>query len=425
MRTWIQALDVPPYEAGRMALDARFGRLWTATIASNLGDGLVAAAFPLLAASITRSPTAIAGLTVAMGLPWLVLGPFAGAIVDRHDRRRAMIAFDVGRGCVVAALALLVLVGTGSILALYAAVVLIGVGETIVDTSSQAMLPALVERRDLERANARLFATQTVAQRFVGPPLGGYLFAVAATVPIFTDAVSFLLAAFVVATIPGGFGPVRADASAATSIRADTLEGLRWLWRHGPIRAFAIGAAVLNVAITAGEAILVLFAQEILHVSGIGFGLLLAATAAGYTAGAAAAPRVVGRIGRRTVVLASVGALAGALAVVAAGILLPTIVALAVVGVASGLWDVIAVSYRQAAVPDRLMGRIMAAYRFVAYGAFPIGALLGGAIADAAGIRLPFVFGAVLALLLVPFLWMALSGVELDPARARPEQLAG
>ena len=294
-----------------MALDARFGRLWTATIASNLGDGLVAAAFPLLAASITRSPTAIAGLSVAMGLPWLVLGPFAGAIVDRHDRRRAMIAFDVGRGCVVAALALLVLGGTGSILALYAAVLLIGAGETIVDTSSQAMLPALVEPGDLERANARLFATQTVAQRFVGPPLGGYLFAVAATVPIFADAASFLLAAFVVATIPGGFGPARADATAATSIRGDTLEGLRWLWRHGPIRTFAVGAAVLNVAITAGEAILVLFAQEVLHVSGIGFGLLLAATAAGYTAGAAAAPRVVGRIARRTVVLVSVGGLAG------------------------------------------------------------------------------------------------------------------
>src|SRR5215204_6865862 len=97
-----------------MALGGSFRRLWTATVASNLGDGLVAAAFPLLAASITRSPTAIAGLSVAAGLPWLVFGPFAGAIVDRHDRRRWMIVFDLGRPSVVAALALLIVVGQGS-----------------------------------------------------------------------------------------------------------------------------------------------------------------------------------------------------------------------------------------------------------------------------------------------------------------------
>jgi MFS family permease len=404
-----------------MALDARFGRLWTATVASNLGDGLVAAAFPLLAASITRSPTAIAGLSVAAGLPWLLVGPFAGALVDRWDRRRSMVAFDLGRGCVVAALALLVVAGTQSLVALYASVLLIGLGETIVDTASGSILPALVDPNELERANGRLFATQTVAQRFVGPPLGGLLFALAAAAPIFVDAGSFLLAALVVATIRGSFRPARSEGAAVTTIRADTIEGLRWLWAQRGIRAFAIGAAVLNVAITAGEAILVLYASEVLDVSGVGFGILLAATAAGYTIGAAVAPRIVGRIARRTVVLVSVTSVAGALAIVAAGALVPTLLALVLIGVASGLWDVIAVSYRQAAVPDRLLGRIMAAYRFIAYGAFPIGALIGGAIAGAAGLRAPFVFGAALSLGLVPYLRSALSGVALDPTEELPE----
>jgi MFS family permease len=154
----------------------------------------------------------------------------------------------------------------------------------------------------------------------------------------------------------------------------------------------------------------------VLDVSGVGFGLLLAATAAGYTAGAAAAPRIVEGIARRTVVLLAVVALAASLAVVTWGRLVPTLLALGVSGVAAGLWDVIAVSYRQAAVPDRLIGRIMAAYRFIAYGAFPIGALAGGAIAGVAGLRAPFAFGAVLTLVLVPYLWAAFSGVELDPA---------
>jgi MFS family permease len=404
-----------------MALGGGFRRLWTATIASNLGDGLVAAAFPLLAASITRSPTAIAGLSVAAGVPWLVFGPFAGAIVDRHDRRRWMIAFDLGRACVVAALALLLLAGTRSLATLYAVVFLIGLGETIVDTASQAIMPALVDARDLDRANGRLFAAQTVAQRFVGPPLGGYLFALAAAVPIVVDSTSFLVAALVVATIPGRFRPERPETAGAAGIRTETAEGLRWLWRHRPIRAFAIGAAVLNIAITAGEAVLVLFAQEVLDVSGVGFGLLLAATAAGYTLGAAAAPWIARRMARRTVVLVAVGAVSASLAIVTAGLLVPAMLALGAIGVASGLWDVIAVSYRQAAVPDRLLGRIMAAYRFIAYGAFPIGALIGGAIATAAGLRAPFAFGAVLTIVLLPFLWSALSGVELDPAEVRSE----
>jgi MFS family permease len=404
-----------------VALERRFARLWIATVSSNLGDGLVAAAFPLLAASITDSPTAVAGLTVAMGLPWLVVGPFAGAVVDRWDRRRSMIAFDLGRGCVVAGLALLIVAGMGSLPTLYVAVLLIGLGETIVDTASQSILPALVDPSELERANGRLFATQTVAQRFLGPPLGGYLFALAAAAPVFVDAGSFLLAALVIATIPGRFGAARAETTTATTIRAETVEGLRWLWRHRPIRAFAVGAAVLNVAITAGEAILVLFAREMLHVSEVGFGLLLAATAVGYTAGAAATPHIVGRIDRRTVVLVAVAGVAAALSVVAIGSLVLTLAALGVVGLASGLWDVIAVSFRQAAVPDRLLGRIMAAYRFIAYGAFPIGAVIGGTIADVAGLRAPFVFGAVLTLALVPFLWSALSGVALDPSRARAE----
>jgi MFS family permease len=399
-----------------MALGGGFRKLWTATVASNLGDGLVAAAFPLLAASITRSPTAVAGLSVAAGLPWLLFGPFAGAIVDRHDRRRSMIAFDLGRACVVAALALLVIAGTRSLTALYAVVFLIGLGETIVDTASQAIMPSLVDPADLDRANGRLFATQTVAQRFVGPPLGGLLFVLAAAAPVVADSASFLLAALVVAAIPGRFRPAGASAPGVGGVLAETAEGLRWLWHHGPIRAFAIGAAVLNVAITAGEAVLVLYAQEVLGVSGVGFGLLLAATAAGYTAGAAAAPRIVAAIARRTVVLLAVVALAASLAVVTAGRLVPTLLALGVSGVAAGLWDVIAVSYRQAAVPDRLIGRIMAAYRFIAYGAFPVGALAGGAIAGIAGLRAPFAFGAVLTLVLIPYLWTAFSGVELDPA---------
>jgi MFS family permease len=88
-----------------------------------------------------------------------------------------------------------------------------------------------------------------------------------------------------------------------------------------------------------------------------------------------------------------------------------------VIGIATGFWDVIAVSYRQAAVPDRLLGRIMAAYRFVAYGAFSLGATLGGVIARIGGNRAPFLAGALVVGALIPYLMVALRSVELDPAR--------
>jgi MFS family permease len=119
------------------------------------------------------------------------------------------------------------------------------------------------------------------------------------------------------------------------------------------------------------------------------------------------------------IVLFAVGGIAVSLAVVTAGLLVPTFAALGAIGVASELWDVIAVSYRQAMVPDRLLGRIMAAYRFIAYGAYPIGALVGGVIASLAGLQASFAFGAGATLILIPFLWSALSGVERDPAIAR------
>ena len=399
-----------------MAFRSGFWRLWVATIASNLGDGLVVAAFPLLAATITSSPTAVAGVTVAAGAPWLLFGLFAGALMDRHDRRRWMVGIDLSRAAVVGVMAISVATAHTSLWALYAVVFFIGLGETIADTAAQAILPALVDAPELDRANGWTFAAQTVAQRFIGPPLGGALFVLAAAVPIAMDATSFLIAALVVASIHGRFRPVRPSGETARGIGAETAEGLRWLWNHGPIRAFAIGAAVLNIAIVAGEAVLVLFAQQILGLKGAGFGLLIAATAVGYTAGSGFAPRVVSRVDRRTVVVAAVIAVAVSLLVTAMGLVVPTILGLALIGVASGLWDVIAVSYRQAAVPDTMLGRIMSAYRFVAYGAFPVGALVGGVLAALAGLRAPFIFGGALSLLLAPFLWRAFVEVDLDPA---------
>lgn len=404
----------------------RFGRLWVATVASNLGDGLVLAAFPLLAASLTNDPIAISALTATMGLPWLVLGPISGAIVDRYDRRILMVAFDALRATSLALYAIAVVTGAGSLWLLYLVVFLIAAGETIVDTSAQSLLPALVSKDELDRANGRLFSTMTIAHRFLGPPLGGLLFGVVVVAPVIADSASFAIAAFLILSLKGHYSASTKEARAVQSVRASVVEGLLWLWAHRPIRTFAIGAALLNIGIVAGEAILVLFATEQLSLGGVGFGALFAATAAGYAGGSAVASPITARADRLKVIGMSVAGVALALAVVAsARHWLVAAVGLFVIGLASGLWDVIAVSFRQAAVPDRLLGRIMAAYRVIAHGSIPVGALLGGISARLGGNRAAFLVGSAVVLLAVFYVVANLRGVELDPAKVDEEATFG
>lgn len=398
----------------------RFGRLWGATIASNLGDGLVLAAFPLLAATLTTDPIAISALTAAMGLPWLLLGPVSGAIVDRYDRRILMVTFDTVRAACLALFAVALMTGTESLVLLYVVVFLIAAGETVVDTSAQALLPAVVSKEDLDRANGRLFSTMTIAHRFIGPPLGGLLFGVAAVVPVVADSASFAVAAILILTLRGSYSASSKQARALQGVAESVAEGLGWLWTHRPIRTFAVGAALINVGVMAGEAILVLFATDELSLGGLGFGAFFAAGAAGYAAGSAVAPPITARADRLRVVAISVAGIAVALALVAvASHWLVAAGGLFAIGVASGLWDVIAVSFRQAAVPDRLRGRIMAAYRVIAHGSIPLGALLGGIAARIGGDRAAFWAGSTVVLVAAFYVAANLRGVVLDPAEVQ------
>ena len=394
----------------------RFARLWAAAVASNLGDGLVLAAFPLLAAAITVDPVAISGIAVASGLPWLILAPFSGAVVDRFDRRVLMVMFDMFRAITLGLFAVAVWSGVATIWALYLVVLVISAGETVVDTSAQSILPAIVPKERLDTANGRLFSTMTIAHRFIGPPLGGFLFGVAAFVPVVADSASFAIAAILIFGLKGRFKPP-IETETPVGFRRSVAEGLVWLWENRPIRTFAFGAALLNIGIMAGEAILVLFAGEDLGLGGTGFGGLFAATAAGYAGGSALAPRLTKAIARLRIIAVAVAVVSLSLlgigwarhwATAAAGLL--------AIGVASGLWDVIAVSYRQAAVPDRLLGRIMAAYRVIAHGSIPVGALLGGFVARAGDNRLAFFVGGSVVAVAFVYVVASLRGVELDPA---------
>jgi MFS family permease len=371
-----------------------FRRLWAAVGVSNLGDGVASAALPLLAAALTRDPALVAGLAIAQQLPWLLFALPAGAIVDRSDRRVLMWRTDAVRGLALIAFALLVALDQGSLALLYALAFALGTAETLFDTAYRSLLPRLVPRDELERANARLHGAEIVANRFAGPPLGGLLFAAAASAPLFLDAGSFLLAALAVFAIGGSFRPSAARVDAAP-IRAAVGEGLRWLAGHRLLRSLAVVVSVWHLVWAAGNAILVLYAQELLGLGSAGYGILLAAGAAGSLVGTVVAPRLAALLGRRLALAGSV-ALAGVaeLGLAMTSSWLVAAIALGIAGACAVVWNVITVALRQRLAPEQLLGRVNGAYRFAAMGAVAVGAGLGGILASVE-LRLPFIVAAV------------------------------
>ncbi len=380
-------------------LGLRFAKLWGAVTVSNLGDGVMGVAFPLLVASITRDPVLVAGATVAGRIPWLLFALPAGAYVDRLDRRRVMVAVDWGRALIVGLLGFMLLIGEVSLAVVYVIAFVLGSAETLFDTASEAFLPSIVSDDQLDAANGKLQATEWAGNMFIGPPLGAAMFAAAAAVPFVFDAASFAVAALLVSSISGTI--VRDTASRPQNLSSEISEGVRWLWRHTVLRTLAIMAGVTNLVGMGIIAIFVLFAQDILDLGDIGYGLILATLGLGGLVGALIAPVVTRRLGQgRTLLASQLGLAVGALVMGATSNVAIAAVVVAVYGLLIALWNVVAVSLRQRLTPDDLRGRVASVARLLAWGTQPIGALLGGVIAGAVGLRGPFFVAAVVWLLL-------------------------
>ncbi|SCF27052.1 Predicted arabinose efflux permease, MFS family [Micromonospora purpureochromogenes] len=391
-----------------------FARLWTASAVANLGDGVTMIAGPLLVASISDDPAAVAAAAVAPQLPWLLFALVSGALVDRFDRRRLVVAVNLARGAVLAALAVAVLAGAATVPLICLAFFLTGVGETLADTASGALLPALVPAEQLERANGRLFATFVLGNQFAAKPLGAYLFGLGAALPFAVDAASFGLAALLVAllrwrpTPPAGPTP---DGGARHSLRADVAAGLRALWSVPVLRSLAVCIAVMNVAFCAAFAAFVLYARQRLGLGDVGYGVLLTASAVGGLAGTALAGRLKTRFGApallRVGLLVEVG-----LQLVLATTRQPWIAgaALAVWGGHAMIWGVLVVSLRQRLVPDRLRGRVNSGYALADLGGAAVGTALGGLLAQATGaITAPFWMAAGALTVLTVAVWRRLA----------------
>jgi MFS family permease len=383
-----------------MSLGRNFTKTMVASGFANLADGVLWVALPLLAVRLTRSPILIAGVTVAARLPWL-LAPVAGAFADRLDRRQSMVRVNLVRFVLLGGLALAVAVDVATMPLLYAVAVLLGVGETLFDTSAQSLLPAVVGRDELTRANSRLFAVELVANTFIGPPLGGLLAAAGLAVALGVPAAAYLVGAGCLALLAGSFRAAGAAPAGSTRLRDDIAEGTRFVWRHPVLRPLAIMLGLQNMAFSAAFSVFVLFAVAPgpMGLSETGYGVLTATLGVGSLLGSWLADRVERRLGRvRTLVLS--------IFLNAIFLIVPVVTALSVpIGasmLASGagivLWNVITVSLRQRITPDRLLGRMNASYRLVGWGTMPLGAALGGVLAEALGLRGAFLVAALVTL---------------------------
>ena len=412
--------------ASRPRLGPDYWRLWWANAISSTGDGAFVAALPLLAVAITRDPRLVSVVTAATYLPWLLLSLPGGAIVDRYDRATLMWCSQLVQGAVVAVLAIAIVFRQADIEVLALGGLLLGSAEVIFSNAAQSVLPALVPPELLAKANGSQQISLTVGESFLGPPAGSLLFAAAAALPFGLDAASFAGSAALLARLPrtrlprtrlprtrlprtrlsgsevsgagvSGKGKPPGERQPAQTIRAQIAEGLRWLAHHRLLRVVAILLGVYNFANQMGQAILVLLATQTLHVSTQGYGLLLAVTAVGSVIGGLVNPWLTRKLGMLPSLILG-GAIDAAMFVGLGLAPDPAVAAvmLAGQGFAITMWNVVTVSLRQRIVPAALLGRVNSVYRMLGWGLMPVGALAGGFVAHAAGLRAPYLVAGLL-----------------------------
>jgi len=267
-------------------LGRRFWILLTSSGLSNLADGVFKVALPLVAITFTRSPLLVAGLELVRTAPWLVGALPIGALADRLDRRRVMLSANTARGLFVVVAAALISMDAGSLVVLYVAAVGTGIAEVFYDTAAQSILPSVVARSRLDRANGRLFAVELGAQEFAGPPLAGILAALGLAVAFATSGALWVMALVALIAVRGRYRPDRDGPS--TTIRSDIRAGLSFLMSRSVLKTMALMVGMNNLATSAFFAVFVLFAvgpESALGLTEPQYGLLFATIAAGGVVG--------------------------------------------------------------------------------------------------------------------------------------------
>ncbi|MEE2051121.1 MFS transporter [Nocardiopsis tropica] len=376
--------------AERSPLPTVFWRMMGATGLNAVGQGVFAAALPLLAITITSDPRMVSSVLAVVYLPWLALSLPVGAFVDRYDRARLLWCSQALQALIAGIIALLLAFGSLDIIMLLILAFAMGACQVVIGNVAQTILPDILEKSSLSMANGYQQTIVNVGQQFVGPPLGSFFFAMAVALPFGIDVAVLVLAAVLLFTLP------RAASRRVERLRLGRAiaDGFLWLVGHRLLRTLAILLGINTFCFHLGNATLVLFATQELSVAPAGYGLLLAAAAVGGVVAGLLCSRIVDVLGARVALLGSLGI--NAVVFIAVG-MSPHAVALgallAVNGFCAVIWSVITVSMRQKIVPSDLLGRVNSIYRMVGWGLIPLGVLAGGFLAHWLGLRSPYPIG--------------------------------
>ncbi len=382
------------------ALGGGFGRLWTAAIASNLADGIGRTAVPLIATTLTRDPALIAGLTAVTFLPWLLFGIPAGMLLDRVDRRVAMAVANGLRFAVAALVALLIATGDLTIWSLYGCVLLFGLGETVFDNATTTVVPSLVSRDQLDRANGRMQSAEIVVQNFIATPIAGFLFAVAIALPMWLTGSGFLISALLVLTIPVAAARARQVGARQSGEEAAPRPGMgavvRFLWDDRFLRKMIILTSITASALSFAQGSVVLLLLQTYALPASLVGVVTAGVGVGALVGALRSSRFVARFGRGRVMFMSILISGfGILGVGLTGNVVLGVLSYAIGAFGVAVWNVPWGALRQAIIPGAMLGRAMGIVRTIGWGLTPIATVLGGFVARV-DLRLPFVIGGAI-----------------------------
>lgn len=415
-------------------LGADYWRLWSATAITNLGDGVAVVAYPWLASAVTRSPILIAVAAMIGRLPWLLFTLPAGVITDRLNRKKIIVSMDLFRGLLTFVITSILILGqwdfpdldslrTGVTFetqwALYWVILisalLFGSAEVLRDNAAQTLMPSIVGKENLERANGRMWSAEFLTNSMIGPALGSFLIGVAIYLPFLADGMTFIFAAILIASIKTTL-PVAikkesksSDVGAFAQFRSEIAEGVKWLWSHHLLRSMAIILGLLNLLGSISGALFILFAQEVLQTTVFLFALLGTAGAIGGILGGLLGPKVSSRFGSG----ATLAAVLLLLPILEIGIglsfhWLQVWFLICVSSFMSVIWNVITVSLRQSIIPSELLGRVNSVYRLFAWGSIPIGLALAGGLVQLSSLflerewalRAPYLVAGVAGLIL-------------------------
>ncbi|MFB4270390.1 MFS transporter [Nonomuraea sp. GTA35] len=401
-------------------LSSGYWRLWWATGINSVGDGAFAAAVPLLAVTVTQDARLVSVVSAATFLPWLLLSLPAGALADRYDRVALMWRAQAIQAVIVGVIAVLAAFDRIDVPVLAVMAFALGACTVVFANAAQAVLPDLVAKPLLHKANGHQQAITTIGLQFAGPPVGGLLFAVAVALPFGLDAASFALSAVLLATLSrsggrqrsgrevGGHGrcggrhqyrrpPAERPMAEHPPMRTAIADGLRRLAGHRLLRTLAVLLGVNTFCWQLGNVSLVLLATQELHLDAPGYGLLLAGAAIGSLLGGLLGAPIVERLGALPALLAAL--VTNVVTFVGIGLSPNAIVLgalLAITGFVTTLWNIVTVSLRQQIVPSELLGRVNSVYRMLGWGLMPLGALVGGLVAHTSGVHAPYLVAGAL-----------------------------